>query len=158
MSRVYALYTEMGKIYIVIERIHGGTLQDQWSTLSESEKTIVAVQIKRHLRDVRALPLPSRCCSLDDKSLRDSLLCAERTLEYDGPFEEGMDLVDAIVNKFRASEALEGKEHLYGTLIPSILGDSSPVLTHGDLQRKNMMIKTIKMTGTRYYAVNYWRP
>lgn len=83
-------------------------------------KNDIAERIKGRLRDLRAVPSPNGFCSLDNKPLRDSLLCADGTLECVRPFDTEAGFVDALVKKYRASEALRGKADLYTTVLPSI--------------------------------------
>lgn len=143
VPRVYALYSELGKNYIIMERFHTSTLEQLWNELSVPEKHDIAMQMKTHMQSLRKLPSPRRYCSLDNKPLRDSLFWVEHDSEpsdFAGPFSSESDLVDAIVRKCKLS-ALNEKADFYDINLPEIFRNHEPVFTHGDLQRKNIMVK-----------------
>ena len=129
----------------------GQTLQDAWATLSDAEKHDVAAEIKRHLRHLRATQGPGGFCSLDNLPLRDTLFStghANDLLRCAGPFSSESDLVDAIVRKCRASESLQGKASFYADNLPLVFQDHVPILSHGDLQRKNIMVRAESAQGS----------
>ena len=151
VPRVYALYRERELNFIIMERIEGQTLQDAWATLSDAEKHDVAAEIKRHLRHLRATQGPGGFCSLDNLPLRDTLFStghANDLLRCAGPFSSESDLVDAIVRKCRASESLQGKASFYADNLPLVFQDHVPILSHGDLQRKNIMVRAESAQGS----------
>ncbi|EXJ54295.1 hypothetical protein A1O7_09633 [Cladophialophora yegresii CBS 114405] len=149
---VYALYHEDGKNVIIMERIHGQTMEERWPTLTNAEKNLVATQLKECLRRMRSIMLMNGdgygYSSLNGKPLRDSLFLtctANRDgslrYEYEGPFKTEADLNDAIIRKCKASEAMRGKAMFYENALHDVFCTHPPVLTHGDLQRKNIMVR-----------------
>ncbi len=71
VPRVFALYQDDdGTSLIVMERIHGHTLQEAWHTFGRGEKKKIAMQLKRHIGELRAVESPGGYCTLDHKPLR----------------------------------------------------------------------------------------
>ncbi|ETI26856.1 hypothetical protein G647_10302 [Cladophialophora carrionii CBS 160.54] len=144
---VYALYHDEGKNFIIMERIHGQTMEERWTTLTSAEKNLVATQLKECLRRMRSVKPMNGYSSLNQKPLRDSLFLTytgEGSLKYhyEGPFKTESDLNDAIIRKCKASEAMRGKAMFYQNALHDVFCTHPPVLTHGDLQRKNIMVRT----------------
>ena len=149
VPRLYALYHENEENYIVMERIHGKTLQEEWQTLTDTDKCTFALQLKTYLQDLRAIPSPGGYCSLDNKPLRDTMFWTgwgDESKGYDGPFNSGSQLVAAIIKKCEASEALKGKASFYKGNLPSIFSNHPPTFSHDDLQRKNVMVRSESRT------------
>lgn len=58
-----------------------------------------------------------------------------------GPFSTEEELNDTIIKKYIFNNLLKNKVDFYKRAFPSILRDHYPVLTHGDLQRKNILVQ-----------------
>ncbi|OAP59974.1 hypothetical protein AYL99_04976 [Fonsecaea erecta] len=142
IPKVYALFRACDQNFIIMERIEGQTLRDVWPALTDVEKTTIANRIKESLIKIRSLPAPNTYCSLGNKPLRHPLFWTPADdPRCDGPFESESELNDALVRKFRASEAMQGKAPFYQNNLPYVFQGHPPVFTHGDLQLKNMMIR-----------------
>lgn len=148
VPKIYALYRDDdggdGNV-IVMERIRGAqNLQDRWATLNNDEKNIISTRLREIVVRMRAVASPNGTyCSLDNKPLRDTLFWTgreEESLGCDGPFTTEQDLNNALIKKCRASAVMKGKADLYDASLPVVFRDHAPVLTHGDLQRKNIML------------------
>lgn len=165
VPKIYALYHGDGKNFIVMERIHGRTLQDRWDTFTDLEKSSIATEIKSHLLKLRSITNINAYSSFDNQPLRADLFWTghgENSLGCDGPFDMECDLNNAIIRKCRASEAMKGKANFYEDSLPEIFRGHPPVLTHGDLQRKNIIVRTDPKTGTDLVFIDWevagWYP
>lgn len=141
---VYALFRDCrtGKSYIIMERIVGTNLQDAWPTLSRVQKDAVSTKIKNHLDRMRSIPSPKAYCSVSHNPLRDPIFwTGDERLRLDGPFTSESELNDALMKSCFRSEHLQGKAEFLRRHLPSVLNGHPAVLTHGDLQRKNIMIR-----------------
>jgi tRNA A-37 threonylcarbamoyl transferase component Bud32 len=141
VPRVFALYPNNGKSFIVMERINGTTLEETWHEFDDKQKMMIVAQLKKYITQIRTVESPGGYCHLDKKPLLNEIF---RTPAHncDGPFNTETELYDAIVRKCLASEALKHKAEYYREILPTVLRGHRPILTHGDIQRKNIMIRT----------------
>lgn len=148
VPKVYALFKdiESSKTYIIMERINGDRLDFIWTSLDRMQKQAIALQIRTSFIELRKLRSPDGYCSLDCKPLRDHIFYTgtpEESLKIEGPFNTEMDLNDALIKKYLSSGYLPiGKADYYSRAFPSVLSGHPPTFTHGDLQRKNIIMDT----------------
>lgn len=146
VPRVYALFkdSESNENYIIMERIKGDRLDSIWTVLDYTQKRAIALQIKANLTELRKLRSPDGYCSLGCKALRDHLFYTgyeDESLGLEGPFKTETELNDALVKKYLSSGYLPaGKADYYRRSFPSVLTGHPPTFTHGDLQRKNIIV------------------
>ena len=136
-------------------RIQGSTLQEEWQTLSDSEKSAFAMQLRNYFHILRGPPSPCGYCSLDNKPLRDTMFWTgwgDESKGCDGPFDSESELVAAIIEKCENWEALRGKANFYKQTLPSIFSNHSPTFSHTDFQLKNMMVRS----GSRTLVLLDW--
>lgn len=143
VPRVFALYHETeGKSFIVMERIHGQPLTELWNLYTETEKENLVAQLKGLLEQLRQIESPGGYCSLDQQPLYDPIF---RTPLHncDGPFDSEMSLNNALIKKCYSSgsEGVRYKAKFYQRHLHTFFRDHPPVLTHGDIQMKNIMIR-----------------
>ncbi|KAJ4527774.1 hypothetical protein HRR83_000528 [Exophiala dermatitidis] len=142
VPRVYALFRDgKDRSFIVMERIHGQTLKETWHTFADHKKELIVMQLRHCIRQLRKVGSPGGYCGLDQKPLLDDIFWTPEQ-DCNGPFDTEADLNAAIVRKCRTSEALKHKAEFYNLVFPEVLVGHQPVLTHGDLQKKNIMIRT----------------
>ena len=152
VPKVYALFkdVESNKKYIIMQRINGDRLDSIWPALDRIQKQAIALQIKTSIDELRKLRSPGGYCSLGCKGLRDYFFYTgygEESLGIEGPFKTEMDLNDALIKKYLASGDLPvGKADYYRRAFPEVLSGHPPTFTHGDMQRKNILVD--KETGT----------
>lgn len=148
VPKIYALFrdTECNKNYIIMERINGDRLDSIWASLDNTQKQAVAVQIRAGFIELRKLRSPDGYCSLDSKPLRDRIFytgTSEESLELEGPFRTETELNNALIKKYLSSGYLPvGKADYYRRAFPSVLNGHPPTFTHGDLQRKNVIVNS----------------
>lgn len=144
VPRVFALYQENGKNFIVMERIHGQTLQSTWHTFSDQKKQETISRLKDYVKEIRNIQSPAGYCCLGNGPLLHSIFASPSDSDhgpFNGPFSSEAQLNDALIRKCRASEGLNKKAEYYERVIPKVLVGHPPVLTHGDLQKKNIMVR-----------------
>ncbi len=142
VPRVFALYDDgNGKSFIVMERINGKTLEETWHIFDEQQKKMIIAQLQRHIGQMRTVKSPGGYCSLDNKPLLNEIFWTH-SRDCSGPFSTEAELYDAIVRKCLTSEALKQKAEYYRDVLPSVLRGHEPILTHGDIQRKNIILRT----------------
>lgn len=91
---------------------------------------------------MRLIPSPKAYCSVNNKPLRDQIFwTGDEHSRLDGPFNSKSELNDALMKICFRSGHLQGKAEFLRRDLPSILNGHSAVLTYGDLQRKNIMIR-----------------
>jgi aminoglycoside phosphotransferase (APT) family kinase protein len=148
VPKVYALFkdVESNKNYVIMERISGDRLDSIWTSLDHMQKLAIALQVRASFIELRKLHSPDGYCSLDCKPLRDHLFYtgnSEESLELEGPFKTEMEFNDALIKKYLSSGYLPvGKADYYRRAFPSVLNGHPPTFTHGDLQRKNIIVGT----------------
>ncbi|EXJ82297.1 hypothetical protein A1O3_06110 [Capronia epimyces CBS 606.96] len=141
VPRVYALYHDNGHNFIVMERIHGHTLKETWDTFDDPKKREIITHLKEYLREIRNVESPAAYCSLDKGPLLHSIFRPSNNFCDNGPFDTEAEFNDAMIRKCCASEALNNKGEFYQRVLPQVLHGHAPVLTHGDIQKKNIMIR-----------------
>ncbi|KAI6796721.1 hypothetical protein KC332_g6414 [Hortaea werneckii] len=144
--QVYAMYTNFttGNNYIIMERIRGESLQSQWPLLQETEKQSIIKDLQSYFMDLRKLtpPNPSYYGSLDRRPLQDMVFCtAEPGAKVKGPFDSHEQFTEAMVEKYTRDGGPIFRAEYYRQCLPKILCQCDSTFTHGDFQRKNVMIE-----------------
>ncbi|KAF4615580.1 hypothetical protein G7Y89_g15293 [Cudoniella acicularis] len=159
--KVYALYEDPAdKIrYIVMERIRGLPLSSVWQSLNKSQKEIICAKLCLAMDTLRKLPSPGGYCSIGRRPLEDCMFwsrdeskAAEKPVEpvngsidgpLNGPFDTQEEVNSAMIKKYIYNNLPIGKAAFYERTLPQVLYNHPPTFTHGDLQRKNIIITRI---------------
>lgn len=144
VPRVYALYTntDTGKKYIVMERIAGETLLSLWSGLGLSEKESVVTTLRRCFDELRQLSSPGYYGSLGKRPLLDGIFWTEGPEPaINGSFASNEDLIEGMVGKHTHDRGPSVRADFLRQCLPRVLRDQRPTFTHGDFQRKNIMLQ-----------------
>ncbi|KAL4791636.1 kinase-like domain-containing protein [Aspergillus venezuelensis] len=144
VPRVYALYTksESGKNYIVMEQIHGETLQSLWPRLTLPEKDSITATMKVYFDELRSLPAPDYYGSLGGRRLLDEIFWThEADPAINGPFTSEDALNEAFALKYVYDGRPCFRAGFYRQCLPLVFRDHQPTFTHGDFQRKNIIIQ-----------------
>ncbi|KAI0099239.1 kinase-like domain-containing protein [Nemania sp. FL0031] len=151
VPRVFAIYQRPGpwsvvNTYIIMERIHGRTLEEAWGTMDEPERLKVVNSLRDAFQLLRSIPPPDYFGGLGMTKLNDVLFWArDPVATINGPFKTETELVHGIVQGYRTNSS-GGERHrhecdYYLRVLPRVLqGNGRPVFTHGDFQRKNIMV------------------
>lgn len=58
-----------------------------------------------------------------------------------GPFDSEEQMLEALMQKYVYNLPKYRKHEYYSRILPLVLQNHAPVFTHGDLQRKNVIVK-----------------
>ncbi|KAJ5358719.1 phosphotransferase enzyme family protein [Penicillium cataractarum] len=144
IPRVFALYSdpETSKNYIVIERIIGQTLLSAWPQLSTLEKQRITSDLRRYWDDLRPLPSPEYYGSVGKRPLLDEIFWTPQPDPLiNGPFGSIEDLNEAMIRKYAYNGGSTYRAEYLRKCFPLVFNDPKAAFTHGDLQRKNIMIR-----------------
>ncbi|PVH74005.1 kinase-like protein [Cadophora sp. DSE1049] len=146
VPRIYALYSNPNnmKQYIVMQKVAGETLACLWPTLDATQKIAIARSLHGAMDQLRTLPSPGGYCSLGNRPLQDSIFWTgddKNTSSINGPFETEDELNAAMVRKYIFNNLPVQKADFYTRTFKKILHNHRPIFTHGDLQRKNILVR-----------------
>ena len=145
---VYAVFCdkETEKNYIIMQNIPGSTLEDLWSTLSQSQKHQVCTFIMQYVRKMRETPPLDRYCSLGGGPLRHEFFrtdCSTRWM-YHGPFRTEHAFNFFIFQThlgYKREDFQHCKAEFLADQASAFLQQHPSVLTHGDLRRDNIQVQ-----------------
>lgn len=143
VPRVFALYSDpkTGKNSIVMERILGQTLLSAWPRLTASEKEDISSDLRKYFDDLRQLPSENYFGSIDKRRLLDEIFWTQEPDPLiNGPFDSQEDLNEAMVRKYIYNGGPHFRAEYLRKSFPFILKNYEATFTHGDLQRKNIII------------------
>ncbi|KAL5317467.1 hypothetical protein ACEPPN_014562 [Leptodophora sp. 'Broadleaf-Isolate-01'] len=139
IPNVYALYSRQHEgdrlptNYIVMENIAGDSLESCWVSLDTQAKLAIADQLRIYFTQLRQIPSPGYFGLLGKRPFEDSVFWAGD----DG--DRGM--LEAMVHKYLHNNPGYRKSEYYSRVLPLVLRNHSSVFTHGDFQRKNVLIR-----------------
>ncbi|TVY16825.1 hypothetical protein LARI1_G004455 [Lachnellula arida] len=155
VPRVYAIYTatetfrhtktRVESNYIVMEHLEGNTVSFEWGLLSEQQKDHIFAQLREYMNQLRSIPSPGYYGSIGRRGLLDCIFWTgdNACAPLDGPFDTEQALNNAMHGKLLYNNMLPQKAEFYRRAFPVILQGHAPVFTHGDFQRKNIIIKRV---------------
>jgi hypothetical protein len=144
VPRVYGLYSRGPKNYIVMERIASSTLMKLWPDLQHSEKEAVTRLLRTHFDELRNLPPPDYYGSLGRRALLDGIFWTlEPEATINGPFSSEEALTEALALKYSYNGHSDYRAEYYRQYLPQLFRNHRPTFTHGDVQRKNIMIQRV---------------
>lgn len=149
VPEVFALYSKKmwGKSinYIVMEYIPGQGLDATWAGLDSLQKAKISSRLRLHFDALRSLPTPGYFGSIGKRPLEDDMFWTapgdDTNRVISGPFDSELELNNALVDKYTYNSGLEHKAAYYRRVLPLILQNNNSVFTHGDLQRKNIIVR-----------------
>ncbi|KIW36112.1 uncharacterized protein PV06_11587 [Exophiala oligosperma] len=126
---LYALYVEDGIAYLLMQDVAGQSLERLWPSLQPHERSIILNKLRRILNEMRSLPPPSPPFygSICHGPLPYFLFWTPETQKtINGPFMTEAELCLGLVERVRQIHT-DNSQHM-------------PALTHGDLQKKNIIV------------------
>lgn len=145
--RLYAMYYESDELFVVMQRVPGIRLDRLWASLTDDEKDSIVAQLQHTFARLRQTPCPKPHWfgGLDGGAIRHYLFYSQRDEEkHLGPSGDGPAFVKSLTDNFRALK--EANDHpdlkvrFYEGHLPGALAGIHPILTHGDVKRKNIMV------------------
>ncbi|KAI0965279.1 kinase-like domain-containing protein [Xylaria arbuscula] len=169
VPRVFAIYQRRRQkpsstiTYIIMEYLHARPLSEVWSTLIESEKLRIIDTLCHTLQILRSIPPPDYFGGLEMTSLNDEIFSTkgESNRTMNGPFGTESELIHALILRYRTEggdRVLQKADYYHHVLPQALQGNSKPVFTHGDLQRKNIMIGSEGKVMIIDWAPSGWYP
>lgn len=144
--RLYAMYREEGKLYIIMEYIAGQRLSDVWQHLSEDEKLPIVSQLRLAFESLRSIPSPGYYGGVIGGPLSHRYFFAlDNDPRITGPFSAEEDLYRALVLRSAKNWASWGRRgwmtDFFARHLPTTLSGHNSVFTHSDFQRKNILVR-----------------
>jgi aminoglycoside phosphotransferase (APT) family kinase protein len=127
-----------------MERLEGSTLQDEWPRLTAAENIDVASKLGNCIEEIRKLPSPTGgYCGLGSSPVPDSFFWKDSDEEQiNGPFVTEEEFNRGLTDVISSGSLTKPFRHVFFRRgVGTILKDHPPVFTHGDLQRKNIVIR-----------------
>ncbi|EWZ45898.1 kinase-like domain-containing protein [Fusarium oxysporum Fo47] len=144
VPRFYTIYQRKeGKktiTCILMEYIPGKSLMDLWSDIEPTCKASIARTLRTYFDELRQLKHPGHFGTTHGGPPNIHLFMQD---DITGPLKSEREFVDAIIRSYAIELGPRGaqKVRYYQRAFPAIFnGDNSPVFSHSDLQRKNIMI------------------
>jgi aminoglycoside phosphotransferase (APT) family kinase protein len=154
IPRLWAMYEEDEDVFIIMEHFEGDTLQDIWPSLQASDKSAITKQLRSIMDQLRALKPPESSFygSLERGPIPYFLFNSmEANPTINGPFVNEHDFIQGLVRNLRTIDELNQrnsyKTDFYEQNLPSCFRLGRPTLTHGDVQRKNIMVQRTCLQG-----------
>ncbi|KAF7550153.1 hypothetical protein G7046_g8108 [Stylonectria norvegica] len=148
--------------YIIMERIPGNTLEYMWDNLDDGQKQTIANQLQKVFSSLRKLPHPGFFGSIEKSGLRDGMFWMDVPVpNINGPFATEGKLIEGMIIRFVRDTGTEmrHKAEYYRRVLPKALqGNGEPAFTHGDLQRKNVIICPDGGVAIVDWAASGWYP
>ena len=131
---------------IIMANISGHSLDIIWAQLGSSERRKVTSQLRAQFDTLRSLPTPGYFGCIGRRPFEESMFWTAPDDDIDdkvisGPFDSESKLNDALVQKYVYNGGSDNKASYYRRVLPLVLQNHNSVFTHGDLQRKNVIIK-----------------
>jgi len=149
---VYALFHDEGTDYnfIVQEFIPGKTLEQAWPTLSDTDKTAVTSQLRRHIDELRSIPAPGYFGGIWRQPIQDYFFSdvnlgtrphLDETIS--GPQETEEQWTDAMWRCLddRVFRDDRLRLPLLRRQYHALFKGHKPVFTHADLLHENIMLR-----------------
>lgn len=149
--RLYAMWKEDdGTLFIVMERLRGNTLESLWPSLQEPQKDIILSQTQAIIKQLRSIQHQRFFGSVDRGHIPHHLFYWPKyPTHVSGPFNTESQFIKGLISKSRLN-AQGNDRHSFladffeGQLIKGlVVDDRTPVFTHSDLQRKNILVEEI---------------
>jgi len=132
--------------YIIMDFVPGETLEDMLPSLTQPEKDDIAQLIKTAVDKLRAMPEPGFLGSVDKKACPSGMFWSPDGPNplMSGPFENEAAFNDGLLLKLGTSQCMPPPfmRFLRGLFSETFVGHKT-VMTHGDLQPKNIMVQRI---------------
>lgn len=146
VPRLYAMYRDSGKLYIVMQLMPGTELEGLWPSLSEIEKSSIAGQLRSIFQEIRSLPSPGFYGSVARGPLQHRyFLTSDQNRSINGPFETETDFGLALSLRSRLNWEFNDRHgwisDFFARNLPSSLNGHQSTFTHSDLYRKNILIQ-----------------
>ncbi|KAL9127454.1 MAG: hypothetical protein Q9217_003671 [Psora testacea] len=150
VPEVYSCFTDLGtrKTFIIMEYIEGDTFASAWTHLCDEQKSKVISKLRDFFDELRKIPSPGYFGSLGKRPLLDEVFWTrEKVSSINGPFETEPALNEAMAQKYQYDDRASHKADYYRQALPTVFQGHLPTFSHGDCQRKNIIIRMPSLKG-----------
>lgn len=145
IPKVYAMFVDdaSGVKFIVMEHIPGTSLSSLWPQLSENSKIRITEQLRQGLELLRQIPNQGYYGRIGGRGYWDAFFNTfhgESEPDRCGPFATETQFNLGLIQSVAAGGRYESYADFVRRVFLPIYHGHPPVLTHGDLQRKNIII------------------
>ncbi|EPE31261.1 Protein kinase-like (PK-like) [Glarea lozoyensis ATCC 20868] len=156
VPKVYCAFTHKGITYIVMEKIKGEMLGENWVKRSEASKVKILAQLRGMVKEMRAISPPQGqgVSNVDGGVIYDARLMSDSS--FHGPFESIHNFHRYLRQAFEASP-----DHYPDVSELIALQDRSwppAVMTHGDLSSLNILVRDDTIVGIIDWETAGWYP
>ncbi|KAI1455908.1 phosphotransferase family protein [Annulohypoxylon moriforme] len=143
--RLYAMYRENEKLYLIMELKPGRQLSEVWPSLNEDDTRNIASQLREIWDQIRSIPSPDIFGSVTGGPMRHRFFWwLQPDPRITGPFDKEEDLNMALAVRSQKNWEGDGRRgwmsEFFARNLPGALTSHSSVFTHADLQRKNILV------------------
>jgi hypothetical protein len=145
--RLHAMYYDSAQLFLVMQRMPGDRLDRLWPSLTDGEKTCITEQLRCIFDCLRQAecPEPQFFGGLDGGAVHHHLFYSQKgDRQFLGPFRGEAAFVKGLTDNFRALRERNRhplyKVRFYERHLGEVLRDHRPVLTHGDLHMRNIIV------------------
>ncbi|PPJ59780.1 hypothetical protein CBER1_04330 [Cercospora berteroae] len=146
--RLYAMYYHEEELFLVMQRAPGVQVEKLWPSLTSSEKQFIVAELHNIFHQLReaVCPAPAYFGGLAGEGVNHHLFFNQKDDDQDllGPFHGEAAFLEGLASNFRASRERNGhpafKVQFWDEHLGTILRDLRPTLTHGDVQRRNVVV------------------
>ncbi|KAJ8111343.1 hypothetical protein OPT61_g6038 [Boeremia exigua] len=139
--------------YIFMELIEGEDLGRSWGNCTSTEKEMISADLKKHITELRALPMPGYIGSVDEGPVTDIIL--EWSTPSKGPFKSVKEFNTTIADTFVAKSKSQVGPYIRGMLDAH---KHKIVFTHGDLRPRNIVVRNGRVTAIIDWEMAGWYP
>ncbi|OAA66664.1 Protein kinase-like domain protein [Niveomyces insectorum RCEF 264] len=169
VPKVYCSFKHRGRVYILMERLPGRSLSDDWVFRSDESKAKILAQLRLMITELRRVPRPpprdgvdnaAVVSGIDGGQFYDGNLPKKR---FWGPFTTVKDFhrelrggLIHVPDEYTEERFTELRKLV--ALHESYVASCPPVLTHGDLSANNILADGDTVTGVIDWETAAWMP
>ena len=145
--RLYAMYRDADRLFLIMEYIPGQQLSEIWSALSESEKLPIIRQLRLASESLRAVPSPGSFSSTSGGPIPHRYFFSpEHDYRITGPFQSEHEFIQGLILCSKKNWEEWGRHgwmtDFFTRHLDTAVGrHGKSVFTHSDFQRKNILVR-----------------
>lgn len=145
VAELYALFHDEAtqSDYIIMQFIPGESLASLWESLDDVSKGAITQELRKTFNELRQIPHHDYYGRLGSRAYFDQLFMTLEPERYQGvcgPFTTEDELFDAIAYRYKCEYLFPHRGEYLRRILPQVLHSDRPFFTHGDLQRKNVIV------------------
>lgn len=160
--RLYAMFKDDGETFLVMEYFEGDSLETLWEDLTDEHKDEIMNELRSIFIRLRKVPCPwpFKFCGIDGRAMPHHLFYSPtKDQRITGPFADERALVNGLILRYKDicshNQHFLSKARFYERHWPDHLQSHGAVLTHGDIQKKNIVLVKSKDQADRIIIVDW---